>query len=125
MIINDPNTLAEMSAQFAAYEVALNTNDVAALDGFFWNAAFAVRFGAGECLYGHAAIAAFRAARPPPATRRLQNTAIVTFADNFAVATTEFTRAGDARIGRQSQTWAKFPGDVGWRIVSAHVSWQL
>ena len=36
MTIDDPATLAEVEAAFAAYEAALVGNDVAALDGFFW-----------------------------------------------------------------------------------------
>ena len=35
MIVDDPETLAEVEAMFAAYERALVGNDVAALDGFF------------------------------------------------------------------------------------------
>ena len=62
MVIDDPEILAEVRAAFAAYEAALVGNDVAALDAFFWRDARALRYGAGENLYGHAAIAAFRAA---------------------------------------------------------------
>ena len=35
MVVDDPETLAELQAMFAAYERALVSNDVAALDGFF------------------------------------------------------------------------------------------
>ncbi len=64
MIINDPATHAEVTAQFEAYEKALVTNDVAALDAFFWASPHAIRYGATENLYGAEEIAAFRAARP-------------------------------------------------------------
>ena len=37
MQINDPETLAEVSAQFARYEKALTCNDVGVLDELFWN----------------------------------------------------------------------------------------
>jgi hypothetical protein len=50
----------------------------------------------------------------------LRNTTITTFGDEMAVASTEFTRENSERIGRQMQTWVKFP--FGWRIVAAHVS---
>jgi hypothetical protein len=33
---------------------------------------------------------------------------------------TEFRREGSPRLGRQSQTWVRFP--QGWRVVAAHVS---
>lgn len=122
MVIDDPATIAAIGTEFAAYESALMSNDVAALDGFFWASPLAVRFGNGESLFGFAAIAAFRAARPPMKTRRLQNTQITSFGTEYGVTTTEYIREGDARLGRQSQVWVKFP-DFGWKIVSAHVSW--
>jgi hypothetical protein len=121
MTIDDPATLAEVKARFEAYETALMTNDVAALDDFFWPSKLALRFGVGESLFGFAAIAAFRAARGGSPQRRLQNTQITCFGQNHAVATTEFLRNGERRTGRQSQVWVKFP-QLGWRIVSAHIS---
>lgn len=121
MIVDDPATVAEVRARFDAYETALMTNDVAALDDFFWPSPLALRFGAGESLFGFAEIAAFRAARGGSPQRTLRNTRITTFGTTNAVAATEFVRAGEPRIGRQTQVWVKFP-DLGWRIVSAHVS---
>ena len=61
MIVNDPETLAEVTALFADYERALVGNDVEALDGFFFDSDRAIRYGAGENLYGIEAIRAFRA----------------------------------------------------------------
>ena len=122
MMIDHPAPHAQVSAAFAAYEAALMSNDVDALDAFFWPSPLAVRFGVGESLFGHEAIAAFRAARSGGSPlRTLQSTQIVCFNESYAVATTEFKRDGESRIGRQSQVWVKFP-DHGWRIVSAHVS---
>jgi ketosteroid isomerase-like protein len=123
MTIDDPTAKAEVSALFHAYEAALNGNDVAALDKFFWPHELALRFGNGESLFGFAAIEAFRAARKPPAPRRLRNTQITCFGPHHAVTTTEYLRDGEPRLGRQTQLWVKFE-DLGWRIVSAHVSWQ-
>jgi len=122
MMVDDPAVVAAVRAAFDGYELALMTNDVAALDGFFWPSPSALRFGAGESLFGHEAIAAFRAARAGGSPQRsLQNTRITSFGTEYAVATTEFVRDGEARLGRQTQVWVKFP-DLGWRIVSAHVS---
>jgi hypothetical protein len=121
MIIDDPATLAEVTARFDAYETALMTNDVAALDDFFWPSEKAIRFGAGESLFGFSAIAAFRAARGGSPQRRLRATQITTFGPDHAIATTEFLREAEPRTGRQTQLWIKFP-DHGWRIASAHVS---
>jgi len=122
MTIDDPQTQAEVLARFTAYEDALMRNDIAALDEFFWPSPLALRFGVGESLFGFEAIAAFRVARAggSPA-RKLQNTRISCFGDSHAVAATEFLRDGEARLGRQTQVWVKF-ADLGWRIVSAHVS---
>ena len=62
--INDPDTVAAVSAAFYRYEQALVSNDVAVLDELFWHDARTVRLGAGENLYGIEEIRAFRAARP-------------------------------------------------------------
>ena len=40
MIVNDPEAGAEVERAFAAYEQALVSNDVDALDGFFWSDLF-------------------------------------------------------------------------------------
>src|SRR5690606_40137475 len=80
-----------------------------------------VRLGAGENLYGIDEIRAFRAARPAAGLQRtLRNTVITTFGEDYAVCSTEFTREGTERIGRQQQTWVRFA--YGWRIVAAQVS---
>ncbi len=127
--MNLPGPLAEMREAFAAYEAALVGNDVAVLDLLFWNSPHTLRYGVTENLHGYAAIAAFRAARSPAGlARTLRNTVITTFGEAMATANTEFLREGSSRIGRQSQTWVKFPtsevGEAfsGWRIVAAHVS---
>lgn len=121
MQINDPATVAEVTAVFERYERALTGNDIAVLDELFWRDPHVVRLGAGENLYGYEEILAFRRQRPARGLERaLQRTVITTFGTGFASATTEFTRAGEARIGRQSQTLVRLP--EGWRIVAAHVS---
>ena len=62
-----------------------------------------------------------RAARPAAGLQReLRHTTITTFGEDYAVCSTEFTRDGSERIGRQQQTWVRFP--FGWRIVAAQVS---
>ncbi len=122
MIVDDPQTKAEVEAQFAAYERALVSNDVAALDRFFLATDAAIRYGAGENLYGYKAIKAFRAARPAAGlARRLEKTRIVTYGRDCAIAATLFRRdSAPGKIGRQMQTWIRFP--EGWRIVAAHIS---
>ena len=121
MEINLPDVVAEVTAQFNRYEKALVTNDTETLNALFWNSPLTLRYGMNENLYGHAAIAGFRAARSPVGlARTTSNTVITTYGRDFATCNTEFHRESVARGGRQSQTWARMP--EGWRIVAAHVS---
>ena len=119
--INLPEVVAQVLAQFERYERALVGNDVAELDALFWNNAHTLRFGVTENLYGYAAIQAFRAARPAQGlARNLVRTVITTYGHDFATANVEFRREGQAKTGRQSQTWMRTSD--GWRVVAAHVS---
>jgi hypothetical protein len=121
VIVNDPSTLADITAAFERYETALIQNDIAALDAFFWNSPLTLRYGVGERLYGYEAITAFRRARSGGSPQRTLGTTVITsFGYDFGTANTEFHRTGEQRIGRQSQTWVRTAD--GWRIVSAHVS---
>jgi hypothetical protein len=121
MDINLPDVLADVTAAFERYEVALVTNDVAVLDELFWNSPHTLRYGATENLYGYPEIQAFRAGRPSTGlARTLGRTVITTYGCDVATANTEFHRAGSDRVGRQSQTWLRTP--EGWRVVAAHVS---
>jgi hypothetical protein len=121
MIINDPAVLAEVEAVFDRYELALMDNEVDVLDALFWPTDHTLRYGVGENLYGFAAIAAFRKARPGGSPRRrLLRRVITTYGPDFATANVEFQREGGGRLGRQSQTWLR-TGE-GWKIVAAHVS---
>lgn len=120
-VINAPEVLEEVTAQFYRYEKALTGNDIDVLDELFWHSSLTVRLGAGENLYGIEQIQAFRAARPSAGLdRTLRNTVITTYGNDFAVCSTEFTRANTDKIGRQQQSWVRFP--EGWRIVAAQVS---
>lgn len=121
MRINDPEVVAEVTAAFNAYEAALMANDVAELDALFWASPHTLRYGVGENLYGHDAIAGFRQGRVGGSPQRvLGRVVITTFGRDFATANTEFMREGATRIGRQSHAWVRT--DEGWRIVAAHVS---
>jgi hypothetical protein len=121
MEIDIPEVKAEVEAVFARYETALVTNDVPVLDELFWVSPATVRFGATENLFGAEEIAAFRAARSPAGlSREVLRTSITTFGRDFATASITFRRHGSARIGRQQQSWVRFP--EGWRVVAAHVS---
>ncbi|GAB4394906.1 MAG: oxalurate catabolism protein HpxZ [Kiloniellaceae bacterium] len=121
MEINHPETLAEVTACFQAYERALVTNDLALLDGFFWESDFVLRYGVGENLYGIEAIRAFRSQRPAgDLDRTLVRQVVTTFGRDFATANAQYRRHKSGAEGRVSQTWVRLP--EGWRIVAAHVS---
>jgi 1-carboxybiuret hydrolase subunit AtzH-like protein len=122
MQLNLPDVLAEVTEQFARYEKALVTNDVAVLDELFRNDPRTLRYGVGENLYGYDAIMAFRAARSPVGLmRRTEKTVITTYGRDAAVASTLFYRdSAPGKVGRQMQTWVRFA--EGWKIVAAHVS---
>jgi Protein of unknown function (DUF3225) len=122
MQVDLPDVLAEVTEQFARYEQALVSNDVAVLDQLFRADGRTLRYGIGENLYGYDAIMAFRAARSPMGLmRKTAKTVITTYGRDAAVASTLFYRDSlPGRVGRQMQTWVRFV--EGWRIVAAHVS---
>lgn len=120
--IDIPDVVAEVRRAFEEYETALVNNDVAKLDELFRDDPRTIRYGAGEILYGYAAIKAFRSARSPVGLgRTLSKTVITTYGREVATASTLYERpSAPGKIGRQMQTWVKFP--EGWRVVAAHVS---
>ena len=122
MTIDDPKVLEEVNAAFAAYERALEQNDLAELERLFWNSDKALRYGIFESSYGIAEITGFRNARRPLGKRETIRTSITTFGQDYASTNIEFTRDGQTRLGRQSQCWVRVKGE--WRIVAAHVSFQ-
>src|SRR3981081_3494638 len=116
MDLDLPDVLAEVTEQFARYEKALVTNDVAVLGELFRADARTLRYGIGENLYGYDAIAAFRAARSPVGLmRKTAQTVITTYGRDTAVASTLFyPDAAPGGVGRQMQTWVRFA--EGWKI---------
>jgi len=122
MEIDLPDVVAEVTEQFARYEKALVTNDIAVLDELFRDDPRTLRYGGGENLSGYRAITAFRAARSPIGLRRrTAGTVITTYGRDTAVASTLFYRdTAPGKVGRQMQTWIRFA--AGWKIVAAHVS---
>jgi Protein of unknown function (DUF3225) len=122
MEIDLPDVVAEVAAAFERYEKALVSNDVVVLDSSFRDDPRVIRYGGGENLYGYQEIAAFRAARSPAGlARTLSKTVITAYGRDVAVASTLFHRASmNGKVGRQMQTWVRFP--EGWRVVAAHVS---
>jgi Protein of unknown function (DUF3225) len=121
MEVNIPEVVAEVAAAFQRYETAFLCNDVEELDELFWNDPLAVRYGAGENLYSHEAIARFRGSRSTDdLEREILFSVVTTFGRDLGVTSAEFRRARSGVTGRQSQTWVRT--EDGWRIVTAHVS---
>ena len=125
LAVNDPSVVAEVTALFEAYEQALIDKDVDILDNTFWNSPRTIRYAMHENGYGFDEIHRHRVSRAPgpgikEIRRRLE---ILTLGDAFATVNLEFKIRDQDEVGRQSQTWVKFP-DLGWKVVAAHVSIQ-
>ncbi|MGO4285916.1 oxalurate catabolism protein HpxZ [Bosea sp. TAB14] len=120
---NLPDVVAEISTLFEAYEQALIDKNVDVLDATFWNSPHTIRYALGENGYGFSEIHAHRVARPPgPGIKEKRiRLEILTLGRDFATVNLEFKVRGRDVIGRQSQSWVRFP-DLGWKVVSAHVS---
>ena len=123
MTPNIPEVVAEVRALFERYEQALVDKDVEVLDATFWNSPHTIRYAFDEHGYGFDAIHAHRVARPPgPGIKEKRlRLEILTLGRDIAAVNLEFKVRGRDQIGRQSQTWVRFP-DVGWKVVAAHVS---
>ncbi|MEO7221837.1 MAG: oxalurate catabolism protein HpxZ [Devosia sp.] len=122
MVVDDPETLAQMRAVFEAYERAFVANDIDALDGFFHHAPTTIRYGVADLQRGMDELRAYRHSVSAIGLERdLRDTVITTYGTDLAVASTLFFRdRHPGKTGRQMQTWIRTPD--GWRIVAAHVS---
>ena len=120
---NIPEVVAELRDLFERYEQALIDKDVDVLDATFWQSPHTIRYAMNEQGYGFDAIHRHRGARPPgPGTKEKRlRLEILALGRDVATINLEFKVRGQERIGRQTQTWVRFP-DLGWKVVSAHVS---
>jgi hypothetical protein len=120
---NLPEIVAEVAALFERYEQALIDKDVDILDATFWDSPYAIRYALHENGYGFAEIHAHRVARPPgPGIKEKRiRLEILTLGRDIATVNLEFKMRGRELIGRQSQSWVRFP-EIGWKVISAHVS---
>ena len=108
-----------------AYESALVSNDVQRLSAFFANDPSGipvVRVDNAGPLWGHDAIAAFRATRKPVPPRSLHRRTYRMLGSDAAVVVAEFDRSTGGRV-TQSQVWQL--ADGAWRIVSAHLTYPM
>jgi hypothetical protein len=119
---NIPEVVAEIRELFERYEKALVDKNVEVLDDTFWKSPHTIRWTPVEHGYGSDEIHAQRVRRPPgPGTkesrRRLE---IRTLGRDIATVNLEYKVRGKDQIGRQTQTWVRFP--EGWKVINAHVS---
>jgi hypothetical protein len=120
---NLPDVVAEVRNLFERYERALIHKDVAVLDATFWDSSYTIRYGLHENGYGFGEIHTYRVAAPagPGIKERRIRLEILTLGRDLATVNLEFKVRGRDLIGRQSQTWVRFP-DLGWKVIAAHVS---
>jgi hypothetical protein len=123
MIANIADVVEEVRVLFEQYEQALIDKNVDVLDNTFWNSPHTIRLARDEHGYGFDEIHQHRVARPPgPGTKEKRiRLDILTLGRDVATVNLVYKVRGQDAIGRQSQTWARFP-DTGWKVVSAHVS---
>ncbi len=117
MVTDAPPGLLEA---FAAYELALGADDLAAMDELFADAPDTLRGDPGGLLVGHGAIHDFRAVRRGAPPRRLVDVRVFPLSEDAAgvVAVTAPNRGGR---GLQTQLWQRGT-DGAWRVRTAHVS---
>ena len=120
---NRPEVVEEVRDLFERYEQALIDKNVDVLDATFWQSPHTIRYALHENGYGFAEIHAHRVARSPgPGIKeRRVRLEILTVGHDIATVNLEFKVRDRDLIGRQSQTWVRFP-DVGWKVIAAHVS---
>lgn len=123
LAINLPDVVEEVRVLFERYETASVDWDVDVLDNTFWRSPHTIRFAMQEMGYGWDEIHGHRVARKPgPSIKETRRRLVITtFGRDTATVNLEFKVTGRDEIGRQSQTWVRFP-DVGWKVVAAHVS---
>mgnify|MGYP003309410687 FL=1 len=121
--VNREDVVEEIRELFESYESALVCKDVQILDKSFWDSPHTIRYAMHENGYGFGEIHQHRVAREkgPGIKARRRRLEILTLGDSFATVNLEFDVTDSDDIGRQSQTWVRFP-DLGWKVVSAHVS---
>jgi hypothetical protein len=120
---NIPEVVEEVRGLFERYEQALIDKNVDVLDATFWNSEHTIRYAMHENGYGFDEIHAHRVARPPgPGTKEKRlRLEILTLGRDLATVNLEFKVRGKKLIGRQSQTWVRYP-DLGWKVIAAHDS---
>ena len=121
--VNKQDVVNEIQHLFETYETALINKDVEVLDNTFWDSEHTIRYAMHENGYGFDEIHQHRVSRKkgPGIKEERRRLEILTLGNRFATVNLEFKIRGTKDVGRQTQTWVKFP-TTGWKVVTAHVS---
>ncbi|MFC8731809.1 AtzH-like domain-containing protein [Luteimicrobium sp. NPDC057192] len=104
---------------FRAYETALGSDDLAALDRLFAPGPGTLRGDAAGLLVGHERISAYRATRGGAPARTISRVHVQRATDDAALVVA-VTRNDGGGVGQQTQLWRR--GAAGWKVAAAHVS---
>ena len=109
--VNKQDVVNEIQHLFETYETALINKDVEVLDNTFWDSEHTIRYAMHENGYGFDEIHQHRVSRKkgPGIKEERRRLEILTLGDCFATVNLEFKIRGTDDIGRQTQTWVKFP----------------
>jgi len=106
---------------FWAYENALLTNDLEALDSAFAPGDTTLRGDAGGLLVGHDRISSFRGARGGAPVRTITSIHVRVLSDEYALVVSENEPRSGGR-GLVTQLWARHADAGGWVVESAQVA---
>lgn len=109
----------ELLDAFWAYERALMSDDIAAMDGLFVDDPGTLRGDGGGLLVGHAQIGAFRRVRGGAPPRQVVDVQVRPIDETHALIVAVTAPASGGR-GLQTQLWERTP--AGWAVAAAHVS---
>ena len=119
--INLPDVVDEVRKAHDRYNDAINAGDIAVINSTFYNDDRTIRFGQADMEFSYKEIEEFRKTAQPLVPPRVNaKTVITTYGRDFATASLLTSRGRPGQVGRQMQTWVRFP--EGWRVVAAHVS---
>ncbi len=106
---------------FWAYENALLSNDLEALDSAFAPGDTTLRGDAGGLLVGHDRISSFRGARGGAPVRTISSIHVRALSSEYALIVSENEPRSGGR-GLVTQLWARHPDANGWVVESAQVA---
>jgi Asp-tRNA(Asn)/Glu-tRNA(Gln) amidotransferase A subunit family amidase len=117
--LSEPSAPSDLLGAFWAYEQALLSNDLPALDALFAPGPDTLRGDAAGILVGHDAISEFRRGRGGAPAREILDVEVREISDTSALVIAVTAPLTGGR-GQQTQLWQLIDGD--WLVAAAHVS---